>query len=166
MQLSGMDGSAGFAPDGATTHDTQTQMGSKPFDPAAVAKYNQAQFQQFMPGYEQQVSQINASRRDDGMLEVRHKDGTGTAFYDKTAYQSPRGDYKVYEDSKGGQWYAISGTPSVERKPVYDNGKPVYDDGKLKTVEAESVRYKTSLTKFDPPAKRNTEDRKPPKRKS
>jgi len=143
-----------------------SQVEAKPFDPAAIAEYNQAQFQQFMPGYAQQVSQINASRKDDGMLEVRHKDGTGTAFYDKTMYQSPRGDYQVFEDNKGSQWYAIQGTPSVERKPVYNNGKPVYDGDKMRTVEAESIRYRASPSKFNPPAKRDPQDHKPPRRKT
>jgi hypothetical protein len=139
--------------------------GSESFDPMAIAEYNRAQFQQFMPGYEQNVSQINAARKDEGMLEVRHKDGSGTAFYDKTMYQAPRGDYQVYEDNKGGQWYAINGTPSVERSPVYENGKPVYDGEKMKTAEVENVRYKATLTKFGSPQKRDPQDIKPPKRK-
>ena len=46
----------------------------------------------------------------------------------------PRGDYKVYEDAKGQQWYAIHGEPAVERKPVYLDGKAVYEEGKLKTT--------------------------------
>lgn len=152
--------SGGFTPPTVPPHVDATS-----FDPAAIAEYNQAQFQQFMPGYEQQASQINASRKDEGMLEIRHQDGTGTAFYDKTMYQAPRGDYQVYEDKNGGQWYAIQGNPAVERRPVYENGKPVYDGDKMKTVEVESVRYKTSLTKFSEPQKRDTQDRKPPKRK-
>jgi hypothetical protein len=96
------------------------------------------------------------------MFEVRHADGSGTAFYDTTAYQSPRGDHKVYEDAQGKQWYAINGTPSVERKPVYENGKPVYDGDKLKTVNVESIRYKTTPTRFSEPKKRDVNDRKPP----
>ena len=124
--------------------------------------YNRAQFQQFMPGYGQAVSQVDASRRDDGMIEVRHASGSGTAFYDKTMYQPPRGDYKVYEDSRGGQWYAVPGTPAVERRPVYENGKPVYDNGSLRTVNVGSVKYKTSLSRFDEPKRRDVNDRKPP----
>jgi hypothetical protein len=129
-------------------------------DPAT--EYTRAQFHSFMPGYETQTSQVDASRHADGMIEVRHADGSGTAFYDKTMYQSPRGDYKVYEDSRGGQWYAIHGAPSVERRPVYEDGKPVYDGDNLKTVNVESVKYKSGLTRFESPKKRDVNDRKPP----
>jgi hypothetical protein len=115
-----------------------------------------------MPGYEQQASQIDASRHGDGMIEVRHADGSGTAFYDKAMYQSPRGDYKVYEDNRGGQWYAVPGTPTVERKPVYEDGRPVYDGENLRTVNVENVKYKTTLTRFEEPKKRDVNDRKPP----
>lgn len=127
--------------------------------------YNQAQFQQFMPGYSEKVSSVDASRRDDGMFEVKHKDGSGTQFYDKTMYQSPRGDYKVFEDNKGGQWYAIHGNPSVERKPVYENGKAVHENGALKTVNVETVKYKTTPTKFGKPKKRDPQERNVPKRR-
>ncbi|MDR0906590.1 MAG: hypothetical protein LBN00_10540 [Oscillospiraceae bacterium] len=130
-----------------------------------AAHYNRAQFQQFMPGYEQQVSQIDTSRHGDGQLEVRHADGSGTAFYDKTMYQSPRGDYQVYEDNRGGQWYAINGTPSVERKPVYENSKPVYDGDNLRTVNVESLKYRTTPVKFEDPKARDVNDRKPPNQK-
>jgi hypothetical protein len=131
----------------------------------AAAVYNNAQFQSFMPGYEQQISSVNAQRAEDGMLEARHADGTGTAFYDKTMYQSPRGDYQVYEDARGGQWYAIQGTPAVERRPVYQDGKPVYDGENLRTTAVESMRYKATPQRFGEPEKRNPTDRKPPKRK-
>lgn len=131
----------------------------------AAAAYNQAQFQQFMPGYGQQAALVDSSRRDDGMFEIRHSDGSGTQFYDKTKYQSPKGDYQVFEDRKGGQWYAIPGTPSVERRPVYENGKPVYDGDVLRTVNVENIKYRTTLSKFDPPQARDINDRKPPKRK-
>jgi hypothetical protein len=99
------------------------------------------------------------------MMEVRHSDGTGTAFYDRTMYQAPRGDYQVYEDTKGGQWYAIPGTPTVEHRPVYQDGKPVYDGDVLKTTQVEAMRYKATPTRFSEPTKRNPTDRKPPKRK-
>jgi hypothetical protein len=128
----------------------------------SAADYNRALFRNFMPGYETQVSRLDASRDAEGMIEVRHADGSGTAFYDKTMYQSPRGDYKVYEDNRGGQWYAIHGTPSVERRPVYEDGKPVYDGDNLKTVNVESVKYKSALTRFENPKKRDVNDRKPP----
>ena len=120
-----------------------------------------------MPGYEQQVVSVDASRASDGVLEVRHADGSGTAFYDRTMYQAPRGDYHVFEDSGGGQWYAIPGTAAVERRPVYEDGKPVYDKDVLRTVNVETVRYPTTPTRFaDTPGRRPTGDRKPPKRKN
>ena len=89
------------------------------------AQYNAALFGQFMPGFDQPVVSVDSSRSADGILEVRHEDGTGTAFYDRTMYQAPRGDYHVFEDSGGSQWYAIPGTPAVERRPVYEDGRPV-----------------------------------------
>ena len=131
----------------------------------AASDYNQAQFQQFMPGYGAQVSQINSDRGHEGYIEVHHGDGSGTAFYDKNQFQSPRGDYQVYEDSRGGQWYAIPGTPTVERQPVYENGKPVYENGGVKSVNVESVRYRTSLSRYESPSRRDPNDRKPPRRK-
>lgn len=100
----------------------------------AAAAYNQATFQNFMPGYELPVSRVDGAQRQDDHFEVRHDDGSGTKFYDTARYAAPRGDYQVYEDARGSQWYAIRGEASVERKPVYENGKPVYDDGKLRTV--------------------------------
>ncbi|MDR3209780.1 MAG: hypothetical protein LBT36_04050 [Oscillospiraceae bacterium] len=131
----------------------------------AAAAYNRAQFQQFMPGFTQQVSQIDSSRGADGIIEARHTDGSATAFYDKTMYRSPRGDHQTFEDNRGNQWYAIPGTPTVERRPVYENGKPVYDGDMLRTVNVESVKYKTTPTKFEPPQKRDVNDRKPPRSK-
>jgi hypothetical protein len=127
--------------------------------------YNRAQFNQFIPGYETSVSQVDSSGHTDGKLEVRHADGSGTAFYDKNMYQSPRGDHKVYEDSSGKQWYAVPGTPTVERRPVYENGNPVYDGNELRTTNVESIKYKTTPTKFNAPQKRDVYDRKPPKPK-
>ena len=150
---------------GAEYNNTsESGSGGTSINDAAVA-YNNAQFQNFMPGYEQQISQVNASRADEGMLEVRHADGTGTAFYDRTQFDSPRGDYKVYEDSKGGQWYAIQGHPTVERQPVYQDGKPVYDGQNLRTTNVEMMRYKTTPNRYEKPAKRDPNDRKPPRRK-
>ena len=133
----------------------------------AAAPFNQAQFHQFMPGFGQEITTVDASRADDGVLEVRHADGSGTAFYDRTRYQPPRGDYHVYEDSSGSQWYAIPGVASVERRPVYQDGKPVYDGDSLRTVNVESVRYPSTPSKFAPtPKQRQANDRKPPKRKN
>ena len=143
-----------------------------PFDPQTpadgsgpAAQYNQAVFAQFMPGFDQPVVSVDSSRAGDGILEVRHEDGSGTAFYDRTVFQPPRGDYHVYEDSAGSQWYAIPGTPAVERRPVYEDGKAVYDGDTLRTVNVETIRYKATPTRYTEPQKRPVNERKPPNRK-
>jgi hypothetical protein len=81
----------------------------------AAESYNQATFQQFMPGYGEQVYQVDGSHRQDGHFEVRNEDGSGTRFYDTAQYAAPRGDYQVFEDARGSQWYAIRGEAAVER---------------------------------------------------
>lgn len=129
------------------------------------AQYNAALFGQFMPGFDQPVVSVDSSRSADGILEVRHEDGTGTAFYDRTMYQAPRGDYHVFEDSGGSQWYAIPGTPAVERRPVYEDGQPVYDGDKLQTTTVETMRYKSTPSRHAQPQKRPVTERKPPNRK-
>ena len=131
----------------------------------AAAAYNQAAFQNFMPGYDLPVSQVDGQHRQDGHFEVLHEDGSGTKFYDTTRFAAPRGDYQVFEDTRGSQWYAIRGEAAVDRKPVYENGKPVYDDGKLRTVNVETVRYKQTPARFAEPEKRGDIERKPPRRK-
>lgn len=131
----------------------------------AAAMYNQAQFSQFMPGYEQKISSVDGSGRADGHFEVRHENGSGTMFYDTTQYAAPRGDYQVFEDARGGQWYAIRGEASVERKPVYENGKPVYDGESVRTVSVETVRYKQTPSRFEEPKPRKNSGSKPPRRK-
>ncbi len=127
--------------------------------------YNQASFQNFMPGFEQQVTTVDGSHREEGHFEVRHTDGSGTQFFDTTRYAAPRGDYKVYEDAKGQQWYAIHGEPAVERKPVYLDGKAVYEEGKLKTTNVETVRYKATPTRYQKPQRRPEKPPKPPRKK-
>lgn len=131
----------------------------------AALAYNQAQFQQFMPGYEQQVASVDSSSRADGHFEVRHRDGSGTMFFDTAQYAAPRGDYQVYEDARGSQWYAVRGEAAVERKPVYENGKPVYDGDSVRTVSVETVRYKNTPSRFGEPKPRSNTEIKPPKRK-
>ena len=131
----------------------------------AAAAYNQAAFQNFMPGYDLPVSQVDGQHRQDGHFEVRHEDGSGTKFYDTTRFAAPRGDYQVFEDARGSQWYAIRGEAAVDRKPVYENGKPVYDEGKLRTINVETVRYKQTPARFAEPEKRGDIERKPPRRK-
>ena len=132
---------------------------------AEAAQYNQAAFQNFMPGYEGHVAHVDGTHRLDGHFEVRNADGSGTAFYDTARYAAPRGDYQVLEDARGAQWYAIRGEAAVDRKPVYENGQAVYDDGKLRTVSVETVRYKQTPARFAEPQKRGDIDRKPPRRK-
>ena len=121
------------------------------FEPGEQAlAYNRASFQNFMPGFEQQVTTVDGSHREEGRFEVRHTDGSGTQFFDTARYAAPRGDYKVYEDAKGKQWYAIHGEPAVERKPMYQNGKAVYEEGKLKPPT-----WKPCGTRLPPPPIRN-----------
>lgn len=127
--------------------------------------YNQAQFQSFMPGYETQPAYVDTSRARDGVIDVRHEDGSAMRFYDHTQFQAPRGDYTVYEDKRGGQWYAIPGTSVVERRPVYEGGKPVYDGDQVKTTQVEAIRYKSTLTRYADPQPRDMSEKKPPKRK-
>ena len=127
--------------------------------------YNRASFQNFMPGFEQQVTTVDGSHKEEGRFEVRHTDGSGTQFFDTTRYAAPRGDYKVYEDAKGQQWYAIHGEPAVERKPVYLDGKAVYEDGKLKTTNVETVRYKAAPAPYQKPQRRPEKPPKPPRKK-
>jgi len=135
-------------------------------DGAGNEAYNQALFGQFMPSFDQPIQSIDTSRASDGVLEVRHQDGSGTAFYDRTMYQTPRGDYQLLQDTHGGQWYAVSGTPSVEQRPVYQDGKPVYDGDKLRTYQVESVRYKTTPTPHRAPDRRSTEPKRRPSKKT
>ncbi len=131
----------------------------------AATAYNQAQFQGFMPGYEQQVTTVDGSDRMDGRIEVRHENGSGTMFYDSAQYAPPRGDYHVYEDVNGSQWYAVRGEAAVERRPVYEHGKPVYDGDNVRTVSTETVRYRSTPTRYGEPKSRSNTDIKPPKRK-
>lgn len=130
-----------------------------------AAAYNQAEFRQFMPGFEQQIVAVDSRYRDDGHFEVRHEDGSGTAFYDTAQFDTPRGDYQVYEDAHGKQWIAIHGDAAVERRPVYENGQAVYDGENVKTVSVETVRYKNTPSRFKEPERRENYDFQPPRRK-
>lgn len=131
---------------------------------AAIA-YNQAEFRKFMPGFEEQIVAVDSRHRDDGHFEVRHEDGSGTAFYDTAQFDTPRGDYQVYEDAHGKQWIAIHGDAAVERRPVYENGQAVYDGENVKTVSVETVRYKNTPSRFKEPERRESYDFQPPRRK-
>ena len=128
--------------------------------------YNQAAFREFMPGYEQQITSVDGSQRGDGHFEVRHEDGSGTMFYDTAQYDAPRGDYQVFEDRDGHQWFAVHGEPVVERKQVYDNGKPVYDERGVVSTNVESVRYRSTPSRFGDPKQRDDTQTKPPRRRS
>lgn len=130
-----------------------------------ASAYNQAEFRQFMPGYEEPIVAVDDKSREDGHFEVRHEDGTGTAFYDSARYDSPRGDYQVYEDANGKQWIAIHGDAAVERRPVYESGQAVYDGENVKTVLVETVRYRNAPSRFKEPEHRDGFDFKPPRRK-
>ena len=130
-----------------------------PFEAGADAvAYNQAQFHSFMPGYESPITTVDGSMSDQGQFEVRHEDGSGTRFYDSAQYSAPRGDYQTYEDANGHQWYGIHGDAAVERRPVYENGQPVYDGDNVRTVNVESVRYKTTPTRYGEPEVRDLSD--------
>ena len=154
------------AANGVQWYAMQQQAHAPQFESGAeAAQYNQAAFQNFMPGYEGQVAHVDGTHRLDGHFEVRNADGSGTAFYDSARFAAPRGDYRVLEDARGAQWYAIRGEAAVDRKPVYENGKAVYDDGKLRTVSVETVRYKQPPARFSEPHKRADIDCKPPRRK-
>lgn len=130
-----------------------------------AAAYNRAMFQDFMPGYAQPVTAVEGENREDGHFAVRHADGSGTAFYDTAIYAPPRGDYQVYEDKRGQQWIAIHGTPGVEQRPVYQDGKPVYENGSLKTTRVETVKYGSTPGKYPAPRKRAKSEMKPPRKK-
>lgn len=130
-----------------------------------AAAYNHAEFRQFMPGFDEQIVAVDSRHRDDGHFEVRHEDGSGTAFYDTAQFDTPRGDYQVYEDAHGKQWIAIHGDAAVERCPVYENGQAVYDGENVKTVSVETVRYKNTPSRFKEPERRENYDFQPPRRK-
>ena len=137
-----------------------------PFEAGADAvAYNQAQFHSFMPGYESPITTVDGSMSDQGQFEVRHEDGSGTRFYDSAQYSAPRGDYQTYEDANGHQWYGIHGDAVVERRPVYENGQPVYDGDNVRTVNVESVRYKTTPTRYGEPEVRDLSDERAPNRR-
>ena len=154
------------ASNGVQWYAMQQQANAPQFESGPeAAQYNQAAFQNFMPGYDGQVSHVDGTHRQDGHFEVRNADGSGTAFYDTARYAAPRGNYQVMEDARGSQWYAIRGEAAVDRRPVYENGHAVYDDGKLRTISVETVRYKQTPARFAEPQKRADIATKAPRRK-
>ena len=130
-----------------------------------AADYNQALFQNFMPGYEHPITSVDDSHVDSGHFEVRHEDGSGTRFYDATQYQAPRGEYQTYEDSNGNSWYGIHGEATVDRKPVYENGQPVYDGDRLRTVNVPGVRYSNTPTAYGTPEAHEIGEQRAPNRR-
>ena len=131
----------------------------------SAADYNQALFQNFMPGYEQPITNVDNSHIDSGHFEVRHEDGSGTRFYDATQYQAPRGEYQTYEDSNGNSWYGIHGEATVDRKPVYENGQPVYDGDRLRTVNVPGMRYSNTPTAYGTPEAHEIGEQRAPNRR-
>ena len=131
----------------------------------AAADYNQALFGNFMPGYEQPITNVDASNSGSGYFEVRHEDGSGTRFYDSTQYQAPRGEYQSYEDSNGNSWYGVHGEAAVERKPVYENGQPVYDGDRLRTVNVPSVHYRNTPSAYGTPEAHEIGEQRAPNRR-
>lgn len=129
------------------------------------AAYNQAAFQNFMPGYTQSITTADGTYTPEGRFEVRHEDGSGTMFYDATRYCAPHGSYETYSDVNGNSWYAVHGSPSVERVPVYEHGVPVYDGDNVRTVQRETVRYGSTPSKYGEPKTRTDETSKPNRKK-
>ena len=68
---------------------------------AAIA-YNQAEFRQFMPGFEEQIVAVDSRHRDDGHFEVRHEDGSGTAFYGEAISNMATALQKTLYGAQGG----------------------------------------------------------------
>lgn len=135
-------------------------------DGADASAYNQAQFENFMPSYEQPITSVDGSGSQYGHFEVRHEDGSGTVFYDASQYSTPRGDYQVYEDTNGNSWYGIHGNATVERRPVYEDGEAVYGvDGNVKTVSVETVRYSGTPSRYAEPSRRDMSSAQSPRRK-
>ncbi len=125
--------------------------------------YNQAQFREFMPGFENPITTVDGSGTGEGFFDVRHSDGSGTRFYDTTQYAEPRGSYKTYEDYSGGQWYAVKGEAAVESKPLYEDGKPVYDGDKIRSISVDTVRYSNTPMRYRKPITRVDSGIKPPR---
>lgn len=54
---------------------------------AEAAEYNCAQFREFIPGYEREITTVDGTYSSEGHFEVRHNDGSGTMFYDTARYR-------------------------------------------------------------------------------
>ena len=142
--------------DGMEWYAMQTNSAPPAFaDGEDAAEYNCAQFRNSFPEYEREITSVDASGTESGYFAVGHEDGSATAFYDAARYGAPRGEYESYEDINGGNWYAVHGDATVERRPVYEDGKPVYDGENVRTVTVESVRYKTTPARYSGPKARS-----------
>lgn len=129
-------------------------------------EYDCSRFQTFMPSFKEPIAKVDMSQKDKGIMEVRHQDGAGTRFYDQTQFQTPRGDYNVFADKKGGNWYALSGKPGVDRVPVIQNGVAIKDEkGNIRTTSIQTIKYPTSLTRFAEPKRKNKLENRPPQKK-
>ncbi len=131
-------------------------------DGEEASEYNRARFREFMPGYEENVTVVDA---EDGQIELRHEDGSGTKLYDATQYDTPRGEYAIYEDRNGDTWYGIHGEAAVEKRPVYENGEPVYDGERLRTVNEPTVRYRNIPNHYEAPQAHEIKEQRPPSRR-
>lgn len=152
--------------DGVNWYAMQPNAEAPAFESGVEAlDYNCARFREFIPGYEREITAVDGTYGSDGHFEVRHGDGSGAAFYDASRYNVPRGDYQTYEDSGGNRWYAVYGEAAVERRPVYESGKPVYDGDSVRTVSVETVRYRSTPSRFDDPRPRENIEPRSPKRK-
>lgn len=127
-----------------------------------ATEYNRAKFKDFMPGYEENVTVVDS---EEGQIELRHEDGSGTKLYDATMYDTPRGEYDTHEDKNGNSWYGIHGDAAVERRPVYENGEPVYDGERLRTVNEPTVRYRSTPTRYETPESHGIREQRAPNRK-
>ena len=128
--------------------------------------YNRASFQNFMPGFEQQVTTVDGSHKEEGHFEVPSYRRFRYPFLRHYPVRRPTGETtKFMRTPKDNSGYAIHGEPAVERKPVYLDGKAVYEEGKLKTTNVETVRYKSTPTLYQKPQQRPEKPPKPPRKK-
>lgn len=79
------------ASDGVDWYAMQQQAQMPAFEAGDGAEaYNMAQFRSFMPGYDAQISAVDAGHCGNGQMEIRNQDGSAVRFYDAARYQEPR----------------------------------------------------------------------------
>ena len=114
---------------------------------AAIA-YNQAEFRQFMPGFEEQIVAVDSDIVMTGISKFVTK-MVPVQQHSMIPHNLTRPEATTRsEDAHGKQWIAIHGDAAVERRPVYENGQAVYDGENVKTVSVETVRYKNTPSRF------------------